>query len=289
VGKTTLSLQLAQRFQTEIISADSRQMYRHLNIGTAKPSLEERAGIPHHFIDSLDPDQPYNAGQFEREAENLIAKLFENHEAVIVAGGSTLYMDALWFGFHDMPAIPPEIRQRLNDSLYTEGLPALLDRLETCDPTTFHSIDQNNPIRVIRALEVFEASGKPISHFRKGRLPKTRPYELIQIGLTEERSTLYERIDQRVLDMIKAGLEAECRQLLEMGYSPEMQALHSIGYQEMFTYFAGHTDRKEAIRRIQRNSRRYAKRQLTYYRRYPEIEWFQAGEFEKIEKWLGLD
>ncbi|MEO0397530.1 MAG: tRNA (adenosine(37)-N6)-dimethylallyltransferase MiaA [Cyanobacteria bacterium P01_A01_bin.137] len=286
VGKTRLSIQLAQHFGTEIISGDSRQMYRYLDIGTAKPDAEERAGIPHHLLDFLEPDQSYNAGQFERDVEALLPNLFAKHPVVIVVGGSTLYMDALWFGFHEMPEIPPAIRNQLNQRLQTEGLAALQQELAQVDPVTFERIDQQNPARIIRALEVFHASGTPISVFRKGREPKETPYRQLKIGLTDDRASLYERINHRVLQMLEAGLEQECTSLLEKGYSPDSQAFRSIGYQEMFPYLRGEMDQEEAIRLIQRNSRRYAKRQLTYYRRYPDIEWFQATEVDRVLPWV---
>lgn len=285
VGKSALSLELADRLQAEIISSDSRQMYRYLDIGTAKASKEELELIPHHFINSLNPDQEYNAADFEREAEALIQELNKTSDVVIVVGGSTLYMDALWFGFDEMPEIDPEVRKSLMHEFESEGLESLLKELEKVDAETFARIDQQNHARVIRALEVYRSSGKPISFYRKGKKPKETSWKYLKIGLTDERKQLYKRIDERVLEMIDGGLEEEVEHLLET-YGPHAPALQSIGYSEMISYLQGEIDRTEAIRLIQRNSRRYAKRQFTWFRRYEDIQWFEAGKMEEIWNWL---
>lgn len=285
-GKTSLSVDLAAKYKTEIISSDSRQMYQFMNIGTAKPTVDERKGIPHHFIDTLMPDQSYNAGEFEREAEALITKLFQHHSVLIVVGGSTLYNNALWYGFNEMPEIDPSIRKALNEEVRTAGLEPLLAELQTNDPETYERIDRQNPVRVIRALEVFRSSGKPISTFRTGPTSKERPYKTIKIGLWDERNVLYERINQRVMDMLDQGLIDEVKELLDRGYAPTLPSLQSIGYQEVISYLLGNIDLDEAIRLIKRNSRRYAKRQLTYFRRYDDIHWFKPDEFERLFSWL---
>ncbi|MEM8891823.1 MAG: tRNA (adenosine(37)-N6)-dimethylallyltransferase MiaA [Bacteroidota bacterium] len=285
VGKSALSLKLAQELGAEIISSDSRQMYRYLDIGTAKASKDELELVPHHFINSLNPDQEYNAADFEREAEALIQDLHKTSDAVIVVGGSTLYMDALWFGFDEMPAIDQEARKNLMQAHEERGLTVLLEELEEVDPETFEKIDRNNHARVIRALEVYRSSGKPISFYRKGKKPKESSWKYLKIGLNDDRDRLYKRIDQRVLQMIDDGLEEEVKELLER-YGPHAPALQSIGYSEMISYLAGEIDRAEAIRLIQRNSRRYAKRQFTWFRRYEDIQWFEAGALEKISTWL---
>lgn len=289
VGKTQLSVQLAQKYQTEIISSDSRQLYQFMNIGTAKPTMEEKKGIPHHFLDVLTPDQSFNAGQFERAAESLIENLFEKQSVLIVVGGSTLYINALWYGFNEMPSIDPGIREELNNQWQEQGLTALLEELQKADPATFEQIDKQNPVRVIRALEVYRGSGQPISSFRTGPEPKDRPYRWIKIGLWDDREKLYERIDQRVLDMFDQGLLEEVESLLEKGYAPTLSALQSIGYQEVISHLQGQYDLNEAIRLIQRNSRRYAKRQLTYFRRYEDIKWFKPNEFEELQTWLNAE
>ena len=286
VGKTTLSIQLAQHFQAEIISSDSRQMFRHMDIGTAKPSQAEQAGIPHHFIDSLDPDEEINAAEFAAKTEAIIARAHQHSDYVIIVGGSTLYMEALWFEFDMMPEVAVEVRVSLNNQWQKDGLEPLIQELADVDPETHASIDRKNPARVIRALEVYRASGKPISSFRKGRKPKKYPFEWIKIGLADDREALYQRIDQRVQEMIDAGLEIEVKKLLRMGYNPDSQALQSIGYKEMIAYLSGEIDHTECIRLIQRNSRRYAKRQLTWFRKYDDVQWFKPEEISQIVTWI---
>ena len=288
VGKTGLSIQLAKTYHTEIISCDSRQIYKELSIGTAKPSLEERAGIPHYFMDSLELDKPYNAGQFEQDVYQTLDSLFEKHNLVIATGGSTLYFHALWEGMNEMPRISPKTREALNTQFDKEGLAPLLKELKACDPTIYEKIDKKNPARIIRALEVFRETGKPMSHFQanKKRGKGSSPITHLKVGLNRERTLLYERINERVDHMINQGLEAEVRGLLEQGYSPDLQALHSIGYKEMIQYIQGEIDREEAIRLIKRNSRRYAKRQLTFFRRYTDIFWAEAEDQGEIKSWI---
>ncbi|MDX2245617.1 MAG: tRNA (adenosine(37)-N6)-dimethylallyltransferase MiaA [Bacteroidia bacterium] len=286
VGKTALSVTLATTFRSAILSTDSRQMYRFMDIGTAKPTQEEQAGIPHYFLDILFPDEIYSAGKFEAEAETMIQQIFKTSDFIITVGGSTLYIDALWKGIDEMPVIPPEIRNHLNREFQENGLENLLQELQQADPQTFDQIDKANPARVIRALEVFRATGNPISLYRNHSSEKKRDYQLIKIGLTEHRPVLYERINQRVKKMISDGLEQEVRSLLERGYSPENPSLQSIGYQEMVSYIQGKNTLAEAIEQIQQNSRRYAKRQLTWFRRYKDITWFPAGENEAVLRWV---
>ena len=281
VGKTALALALAKRYGTEIISSDARQLYRGLDIGTAKPTAAERAEVRHHFLDILDPDQPYSAGEFGREAEALLRQLFQQHEVVIVVGGSTLYVQALWFEFDEMPPVDPALREALNAQLEQAGLAPLLEELARVDPATFAQIDRQNPARVLRALELYRSSGTPASELRQGLRPKEVPWQTLKIGLEDERAALYARIDQRVEAMLVQGLEAEVRHLLER-YPPEAPGLQSIGYREWLPYFADEIDRAEVCRLIQRNSRRYAKRQLTWYRRFDDLRWFQPGAEEAI-------
>ncbi len=286
VGKTSLAIQIAQRFQAPIISVDSRQMYRYMNIGTAKPSEEEMAGIPHYFIDTLTPDQEYNAGQFEREAEALIDELFLQNQVIIAVGGSTLYFDALWLGFDDMPVIDPQYRVVLTLTFQQHGLDPLLQELEEVDPATFAVIDRRNPSRVIRALEVYRATGMPVSHFRQGRKIKETPYNNLKIGIHEDRTTLYERIDDRVFKMMEDGLMEEVQGLLNKGYSPDLQSLQTIGYREIIRQFSGEGTMKDAIEAIQRNTRHYAKRQMTWFKKYKDLNWFQAFDHTAVEEWL---
>jgi len=286
VGKTALSLALAKEFNAQIISADSRQFYRFMDIGTAKPTKDELSQAPHHFIDILNPDQEFSAGRFEQAAEDLMADLFPHSPVLIMVGGSTLYMDAIWHGFSDMPHIDPRIRERLNALHQQEGLDTLLTTLAEVDPATYERIDRRNPARVIRALEVYEGTGKPISYYRKGRNSKQHPYKIIKIGLQDDREQLYGRINERVLQMMDAGLLEEVQQLHSKGYSPKLNSLQTIGYQELFPVIIEGADLDEAIALIQRNSRRYAKRQLTYYRRFEDIQWFRAGKLEEVVSWV---
>lgn len=286
VGKTSLSLALARHFETEIIIADSRQMYQKLDIGTAKPSEEELAAAPHHLVDWLSPEEEIDAEKFREKAESIIRDRFEDHDMLIVVGGSTLYMQALWFGLNEMPAIPEEIRTNLNEAFAANGLEPLLDELHKVDPLTWDQIDRQNHARVIRALEVYRATGTPISTFRQQEIETNHDWTHLKIALEDDRAALYERIDRRVELMLEAGLEEEIRGLLNDGLKPESQSLRSIGYQEWVAHFQGEYDREEAIRLHKRNSRRYAKRQLTWYRRYEDVQWFQAGETESVISWL---
>ena len=281
VGKTELSLRLAQEMEGAIVIGDPRQMYRGLNLGTAKPTPDELAQAPHFLVDSLEPEIEINAAQFADQVEALLSELMEQYRCVILVGGATLYMDAIWYQLDEMPEVPEVVRESLNLAFQAEGLGPLLDELEEVDPETFAQIDRHNHVRVIRALEVYRASGKPISAFRQGRKAKEHPWPVLKIGLQEERAVLYERIDQRVLAMIDAGLEDEVRALRKRGLGFKSQAMRSIGYQEWEAFFQGKIDREEVIRLIQRNSRRYAKRQLTYWQRYDDIQWF--GRNEKLK------
>lgn len=285
VGKTRLTLDLAQRYGAEVISCDSRQMYRHMDIGTAKPSPAERAAVRHHFVDHLLPNERMTAGQFEREVDALLKELFEQHALAIMAGGSTLYVRAVWEGMDDMPEVPEAVRAALRSRWQQQGLPPLLEELQHVDPATYARIDRQNPARVLRALEIYHSVGKPISAFQRAA-PKHACYRHLKLGLHRERPQLYQRIDQRVDAMLAQGLEQEVQALLDMGYQPEDQGLRAIGYQELVAHFQGHISREEAIRLIKRNSRRYAKRQLTYFRRFPDIHWVDASQPEQARAWV---
>lgn len=286
VGKTALSLAIAEKYRTEIVSADSRQMFKGLDIGTAKPSESERQRIPHHLIDWLEPEADIDVEKFRLEAEKVIRALFEQHKIVVVCGGSTLYIQSLWFGLNDMPEIPSGIREELNQAYADTGLLPLLEELEKVDPATYQVIDQQNHARVIRALEVYRGTGTPISVFREQPIPVNDEWNHIKIALSDDRTALYARIDQRVDEMIEAGLEAEIKELLEAGLPPESQSLRSIGYQEWVGYFEGDYDREEAIRLHKRNSRRYAKRQMTWYRRFEDVAWFEGGKTAEVIEWI---
>lgn len=274
VGKTACSIHLAQHYHTEIISADSRQLYQQLNIGTAKPTTEELAAVPHHFIDILPPEVEYNAGKFERDALQLLEKLFLKHDVVVVAGGSGMYVQALCHGIDEMPAVPAHLRDSLNRRLETEGLQTLVGELIEKDPAYAMEVDRHNPQRIIRALEVCLFSGQPYSSFRKQKI-SNRPFNIIKIGLERPRHELYARIDQRMDAMLAEGLLGEAAGLYPFR---RLNALQTVGYKEIFDYLDGVYDQEEAIRLLKRNSRRYAKRQLTWFKKDQAFKWFHPDE-----------
>ncbi|GAB3295521.1 tRNA (adenosine(37)-N6)-dimethylallyltransferase [Hymenobacter tenuis] len=274
VGKTDLCVRLAQQLNTEIVSADSRQFFRELTIGTAKPTPEEMKGVPHHFINSHSIAEEYNAGRFEQDAVVLLADLFQRHQVVILTGGSGLYLQAVTDGLDELPAVPPEVRQQLRAELEAQGLEPLTQELARLDPVTYARIDRQNPQRVLRALEISRATGQPFSSFH-GSKSAPKPFKVVKVALSREREELYARIDQRMDQMLAAGLEAEARALYPHRHH---NALQTVGYQELFGYFEGQYDFDEAVRLLKRNSRRYAKRQLTWIRRDPEYQWFHPDE-----------
>ena len=278
VGKTALSIRLAQTLQTEIISADSRQLYRKMDIGTAKPDATELAAVKHHFIDVIDPDVEYSAGQFERDALHLLEELFHKYNTVVLAGGSGLYIQALCRGMDQFPEVPPAIREGLNQELLEKGLPALVEELQQLDPQFWGEVDRSNPARVIRALEVCRASGQPYSSFRQQQYAE-RPFKVIKIGLDRPREELYARIDERMDIMIAQGLFGEAERLYPYR---ELNALQTVGYQEIFAFMEGQYDQEEAVRLLKRNSRRYAKRQLTWFKKDPDFTWFNPQAFEEV-------
>lgn len=270
VGKTDFSINRALEVSSPVISCDSRQIYKEMGIGTAAPSDEQLATVPHYFIRTISVDTPFNAGDYEREALDLVERLFsEGHETLVMTGGSMLYVEAFCSGLDDIPEVPLSLREQLMDCLNTEGVEVLAEELKDLDPETYESIDLSNGRRVVRALEVCLYTGQPFSSFKTGK-SKPRDFEIVKIGLSREREQLYERIDRRVLKMIEDGLEEEARSLLPYR---DLPALRTVGYKEMFDYFDGITDLETAITLIQRNSRHYAKRQLTWWRRDPDINW----------------
>lgn len=275
VGKTDLCVRLAQHLHTEIVSADSRQFFRELTIGTAKPTPEEMQGVPHHFIDSHSIQEEYNAGRFEQDALALLQELFRKHQVVILTGGSGLYLQAVTEGFDDMPAALPEVREQLQQELAEGGLGPLVDELARLDPITYDRIDRQNHQRVLRALEISRSTGQPFSSFHGQKKAAERPFRIVKVALNREREELYQRIDQRMDQMLASGLEAEARALYQFRHH---NALQTVGYKELFDYFEGHYDYAEAVRLLKRNSRHYAKRQLTWLRRDPEYHWLHPAE-----------
>ena len=281
-GKTDLSISVAQYYACPIISTDSRQFYRGIPIGTAQPDKEQLERVEHHFIASHELTDDFNCGAYEVAALKRLEELFYKHDTVVAVGGSGLYVKALCEGMDDLPEVEPALRQQLSDRLKREGLEALAEQLRELDPAFYEVVDRKNPARVLRALEVCIATGKPYSALRTG-VKRERPFNIVKIGVTMERAVLYERIDRRVDIMVEAGLEQEARKVYPLRH---LNSLQTVGYREMFDYFDGSISRDEAIELIKRNSRRYAKRQLTWFGRDGEIEWFLPSETEKIVEYI---
>jgi len=274
VGKTAFAIDLAEQLGTEIISADARQFYREMAIGTAKPSAEQLARVKHHFIDSHSIAEEYSAGDFERDALALLERLFREKDTVVMVGGSGLFVRALCEGLDDLPKTPAGLREELNRTFAAQGIAPLREKLRAIDPVYCQTADLDNPQRVIRALEVFEATGKPLSSFQR-RAVAERPFAIRTIGLNGDRKWLYERIARRVDGMMAAGLLEEVRALLPHRHKP---ALLTVGYAEIFAHLDGKTTLPEAVDLIKQNTRRYAKRQITWFRKYGNALWFDHCE-----------
>lgn len=274
-GKTALSIKLAQHFGTEILSADSRQFYRQMSIGTAKPDPETLALVKHHFIDSLDIEEAYSVGRFEREALACLDSIYLKHDVAIMVGGSGLFLRAVCEGLDVFPEVSPETRQAIANGEQQGGLSWLQEQVQTFDPEYFKQVDQQNPARLRRALEVCMESGQPYSSFRQTGARTQRPFTPIYILLEAPRAQLYARIDARVLEMLAAGLEAEARALLPYR---ELPALKTVGYEEFFEYFDGKISYETAVEKIQQHSRNYAKRQATWFRKHGEWKIFDPND-----------
>jgi len=283
VGKTELCVRLAAHFQTEIVSADSRQFYREMTVGTAKPTPAEQGGIVHHFVDSHSITDDYNAAAFEQDALVCINSILQNRQTCLLTGGSTLYITMVTDGMDEIPATQPQVRQELQQTLESSGLGTLLAQLDVLDPVYAHQVDRDNPQRVMRALEVCLGTGLAYSSFRKGK-KADRPFGIIKIGLDRDRAELYDRINQRMDGMLTSGLVAEARQLYAY---KDKNALQTVGYKEVFDFLDGQYDEQEMIRLLKRNSRRYAKRQLTWFTRDPEYRWFHPDDFDGIVNYIG--
>ncbi len=280
-GKTDLSIRLAEHYGAPILSTDSRQFYRGLAIGTAQPTAEQLQRAEHHFIADREVTDELNCGRYEVEALARIETLFHRHDTLIAVGGSGLYVKALCDGMDNLPSADPALRERLTRRLETEGLGALCAELERLDPHYYAEVDRNNPARIQRALEVCLQTGLPYSSLRTGAR-RERPFRIIRIGVELPRTELYERIDRRVEQMMAEGLEEEARRVLPCR---TLNALQTVGYKELFAYFDGSVSREEAVALIQRNSRRYAKRQLTWFRRDPQVRWFRPDADAEIIKY----
>ncbi|MBS1681159.1 MAG: tRNA (adenosine(37)-N6)-dimethylallyltransferase MiaA [Bacteroidetes bacterium] len=282
VGKTAAAIAVAEKLKTEIISADSRQFFKELHIGTAKPSHEELKKITHHFINNKSIQEDYDAGQYGRDALQLIHQLFKKHNWLIMVGGSGLYIKAALEGFDHLPDVSDGVRLEILTQYHAKGLMWLQQEVKHADPDFFSAVDQQNPQRLMRALELLRSSGKSISELRSKK-KINHDFEILKVGLNLPREQLYQRIDARMDNMIEAGLFEEAEQLRTF---KELNALQTVGYREIFGYLDGEYSYEEAVRLLKRNSRRYAKRQLTWFQRDAEVSWFEStGE---LLNWLDL-
>jgi tRNA dimethylallyltransferase len=272
IGKTTLAIKLANYYQTEIVSADSRQFYQEMAIGTAKPTPDELGAAKHHFIDSHSVTDTFSVGDYEKEAVLLIETLFKDHDQIILVGGSGLFVNAICNGFDDLPSASEQTRKDLNQLFTDQGIAILQEKLKSVD----------NPQRIIRALEVYETVGKPFSEFRK-KSKKIRPFDIIKIGLNTSREKLYHNINTRVDQMVEAGLFEEVEHLRELR---DLNALKTVGYTEVFDYFDGIYSKDEAIDKIKQNTRRFAKRQLTWFNKFEDIKWFEPNVTDDVISYL---
>ena len=284
-GKTDLSIRLARRYAAPVLSTDSRQVYRGMPIGTAQPSDDQLQAAEHHFIASHDIKDNLSCGEYEVQALERLEKLFADHDYVVAVGGSGLYVRALCEGMDDLPQADESLRAELGRRLEAEGVGALAEQLRELDPVYYEVVDRSNPARVVRALEVCLQTGRPYSEQRTGER-RSRPFGIVKIGVDLPRTELYDRINRRVDQMLADGLEAEARALYPYR---ELNALQTVGYREFFDYFDGRTGYDEAVELIKRNSRRYAKRQLTWFRRDPEIRWFRPDDDDAILEYIGSE
>jgi tRNA dimethylallyltransferase len=294
VGKSRVAMELAGRFNGEIVNADSMQAYRFMDIGTAKPSRDERERVRHHLIDIRNPDEEFDAAQFREEASRAISEISGRNHLPIVAGGTGLYIKALTEGIFEVPKVDKGLRERLRREADELGISHLYERLKSVDPEAARGIDPHNTHRIIRALEVYCLTGRPISQYQMEHAFSERPYDTLKIGLHTDRETLYKNIDDRVDNMVNMGLIDEVKRILELGYGPGLKPMQGIGYCHISKYLAGEYDLDEAVRLIKRDTRHYAKRQMTWFRRDPDITWFDIKEggcleriFSKVRGFVG--
>ena len=272
IGKTSLGIELAKYFNTEIISADSRQFFKEMNIGTAVPSENELKAAKHHFIQHISIEDKYSVGDFERDALEKLKEIYDQKDVAVIVGGSGLYVDAVVKGLDNFPKVDPEIRLALKNEFEAEGLTNLQEELRQKDPEYFSEVDLQNPHRVIRALEICRGTGRPYSSFRKNSVQK-RFFEPLYIGLTAEREVVYDRINRRVELMMQQGLLREAKNLFPMR---DLNALNTVGYKELFKHLEQEWDLETAVAEIKKNTRRFSKRQFTWFRKNEDINWFKA-------------
>lgn len=278
VGKSDISIQLAKHYHSEIISADSRQFFRELTIGTAVPSPDDLKMVPHHFIQTKSIHDYYNVSEYENEALQLVSELFVRINPIVLTGGSMLYVDTICNGIDDIPTVDPEIRDEVIGWYEKNGIEALRQRLLEIDSEYYQIVDLNNPKRLLHAVEIHQMTGMPFTSFRK-KTVKERPFRMIKIGINQDRKVLYDRINERVLRMIDAGLLNEAKTVYP---HRKLNSLNTVGYKELFSYLDGDCSLDEAIDLIQRNTRKYARKQLTWFRRDQQIKWFEPDQIQKI-------
>lgn len=284
VGKTELCLSIAEKFNIPVINADSRQIFRGMQIGTAAPTPEQRKRVRHYFVDLLELDEYYNASMYEQDVMKLLYSMFKDKDNAIalLTGGSMMYIDAVCNGIDDIPTISDEVRLLYKQRLEKEGLTALLQELKVKDPQYYDFVDKNNPRRVVHGLEICHQTGRTYSSFRV-KEKKQRPFRIIKIALNRDREELYSRINRRVDEMMGNGMVEEARLLLPYR---SLNALNTVGYKELFRFFDGEWTMEEAIERIKGNTRRYARKQLTWYKKDNDIVWFDAAETDKVFMYL---
>ena len=285
VGKTALCLDIAQHFGIPIINADSRQIYKELKIGTASPTNEQLSKVKHYFVGSLSLNDYYSASLFEQQTLEILEREFSTSNYALMAGGSMMYIDAVCNGIDDIPTVDDNTREALKARLSSEGLEPLVQELKELDPEYYEIVDKQNPRRVVHGLEICLMTGKTYTSFRK-REKKQRPFRIVKIGLNREREELYNRINQRVDQMMAEGLLEEAKSLYPMR---QMNALNTVGYKEMFAYLDGTWTLEEAVERIKGNTRRYARKQLTWYKKDEQIKWFHPDDKEKIISYISQD
>ena len=282
VGKTELCLQIAEHLQVPIINADSRQIFQELPIGTAAPTQEQQRRVKHYFVGNHHLEDYYSASLYEADVLSLLPRLFATRHPALLTGGSMMYIDAVCKGIDDIPTIDDGTREWMKKRLAQEGLPRLVEELKVLDPEHYQIVDKNNPRRVVHALEICHMTGKTYTSFRTNST-KERPFKIVKIGLNRHREQLYERINQRVLLMMENGMEEEARNVYP---KRGLNSLNTVGYKELFDYFDGNIPREEAIRQIQSNTRRYMRKQLTWFKKDGDITWFHPDNIEEIINYI---
>jgi tRNA dimethylallyltransferase len=282
VGKTELCLQIAEHLKTPIINADSRQIFAELPIGTAAPTLEQQQRVKHFFVGSHHIQDYYSAAMYEEDVINMLPKLFQVHNQALLTGGSMMYIDAVCKGIDDIPTVDDQTRNLLKTKLEAEGLPSLVEELKRRDPEHWEIVDRNNPRRVVHALEICYMTGKTYTSFRKNTTKK-RPFNILKIGLNRAREEMYTNINQRVLNMMENGMEEEARKVYPF---KGLNSLNTVGYKELFDYFDGKISKEEAILKIQSNTRRYMRKQLTWFKRDETIKWFNPDNSKEIINYI---